>query len=277
MPTHVQRTIPTEVPVLNETTVKSPVCATTRAYCEVIDKGDTSQLTRTMFTDAYDFIAAEDNTTVYNGPPENIQYHDLTYGNDPNEMISIDGDSDWPASPAYTDTDSLWWTDCASAHSPPTTPWGTILPADTEHITSDIENIPPTSTEPTRWQTPGPTECTSIHLHSHGAEYVPPPYDEGDDNSTDRGGQSLEFTLPIPIFPGTNIKTGTKTARPAKCPRANYDQAARMLPHFPWDDDPGPSESTTKHQRDIYHPAAQVLPYFPSDDDPGSNNTGTIQ
>jgi hypothetical protein len=233
---------------------------------------------------------------VYNEPPETNPCNDLTYGNDPNGIIAPDADSDWPAPPAYTN--SLLRTDSTSVHPQSRTSWSTIPSDDTEHITSDIENLPPTYTDLKLCQAPGTTECSSNHPHSHGAEYFPPPYDEGDDNPIDRGGQSL-YILPLPKTLCTRTAIGTATDCTATRSQKDHHQAARMLPHlpwdddpgplarttnhhrdtyhpsarvlshFPWDDDPGPSESTTKHQRDMYHPAARVLPHFPWDDDPG--------
>jgi hypothetical protein len=167
------------------------------------------------------------------------------------------------------------------------TSWFTIPPADSEHTTSDIENIPPMSADLTRCHDPGTTDGSNNHPHSHGAEYVPPPYDEGDDNPIDRGGHSL-YSLPTPC---TRTAVGIVTDRTSTRSQEVYHQEARMLPyfpwdddprhtshpsarvlsHFPWDDDPGPPERTTQHQRDMYHPAARVLPHFPWDDDPGTS------
>jgi hypothetical protein len=179
-------------------------------------------------------------------------------------------------------------------------------PADAEHVTSDLENIPPMSTDLNWWQVPGATECGSNHPHSHGAEYPSPPYEEGDDNPIDRGGQS-QHSLPLTttLCPRTAIGKETNcTATRSRTvqnqaaqilPQAGWDDdpsppestiqhhwdmyhpAARVLPHFPWDDDPGPPQGTPKHQRDTYHHAAQVLSYFPSDDDPSPTHIGTIQ
>jgi hypothetical protein len=170
------------------------------------------------------------------------------------------------------------------------TSWFTIPPADSEHTTSDIGNIPPMSTDLERCQDPGTIDCSSNHPDSHEAEYLPPPYDEGDDNPIDRGGQS-PYILSVSKTPCTRTAVGIVTDCTSTRSQEVYHQAARMLPyfpwdddprdtyhpsarvlsHFPWDDDPGPSESSTKHQRDMYHPAARVLPHFPWDDDPGTS------
>jgi hypothetical protein len=176
--------------------------------------------------------------------------------------------------------------------------------ADAEHVTSDIENIPPTSTDLNWCQVPGVTECSSNHPHSHGAEYISPPYEAGDDNPIDRGGQSQHsLQSPTTLCPRTAIGKATNcTATSSQAvhnqatqmlPQAGWDDdpsppkstiqhqwgmyhpAARMLPHFPWDDDPGQPQGTPKHQRDTHHHAAQVLSYFPSDDDPSPSESTT--
>jgi hypothetical protein len=55
-----------------------------------------------------------------------------------------------------------------------------------------------------------------------------------------------------------------------------YHQAARMLPYFPWDDDPEPMVGTHIHHWNTTHHAARVLSQFPCDGDPGTYPTMSL-
>jgi hypothetical protein len=67
----------------------------TMAYSNGNDNDSTRQITRTLCTDAYDFITTELDTTFLDDTSKHNPYTNLAYGNEPDGMFWIYADSKW--------------------------------------------------------------------------------------------------------------------------------------------------------------------------------------
>jgi hypothetical protein len=103
-------------------------------------------------------------------------------------------------------------------------------------------------------------------IRSNGTDYIPPSDGEEYNNPIDRGGLSFDYS--INTCPCTITVPGTMAYYAAKKSWDIYHHTAPMLPHFPWDDDPGPMVRTTEHHRSHTHQSARLLRKLPWDDDP---------